>query len=119
MALRIDEAFAEAHASLGHALLHNWEWEGAEEELRRAIGLNPGYPSAHHWYSEHLTAMGRSDESISELRLAGELDPLSLVISADLGRAFYYARRYEEVFAQESRTLEMDSNFWLSYINLG
>jgi len=119
MALRIDEAFAEAHASLGHAMLHNWEWDEAERELKRAIELNPGYPSARHWYSEHLTAMGRCDESIAELKLAAELDPLSLVISADLGRAYYYAREYDQVMKQEARTLEMDSNFWLSHINLG
>jgi TolB-like protein/Tfp pilus assembly protein PilF len=118
-ALSIDEEFAEAHASLGHAKLHDWEWEGAEKELERSIELNPGYPSAHHWYSEHLTAIGRCDESITELKLAGELDPLSLVISADLGRAFYYARQYDQVIKQEARTLEMDSNFWLSHINLG
>jgi tetratricopeptide (TPR) repeat protein len=100
-------------------MLHNWEWDDAERELKRAIELNPGYPSAHHWYSEHLTAIGRRDESIAELKLAGELDPLSLVISADLGRAFYYARDYDQVMIQEVRTLEMDSNFWLSHINLG
>jgi serine/threonine-protein kinase len=64
-------------------------------------------------------AMPCFTESIAELKLAGELDPLSLVISADLGRAFYYARRYDEVIRQEARTLEMDSNFWLSHINLG
>jgi DNA-binding SARP family transcriptional activator/Tfp pilus assembly protein PilF len=118
-ALEIDEGFAEAHASLGHAMLHNWEWGAAEGELKRAIELNPGYPSAHHWYSEHLTAMGRCQESIMELKLAGELDPLSLIISADLGRAFYYARLYDQVMRQEARTLEMDANFWLSHINLG
>src|SRR5262249_49170597 len=119
MALKIDEEFAEAHASLGHAMLHNWEWNEAEGELERAIALNPAYPSARHWYSELLTAMGRCDESIEELRLAGELDPLSLVISADLGRAFYYAREYNQALKQEARTLEMDSHFWLSHINLG
>jgi TolB-like protein/Tfp pilus assembly protein PilF len=119
MALKIDEKFAEAHASLGHAMLHNWEWVEGERELKRAIELNPGYASAHHWYSEHLSAMGRCDESIRELKLAGELDPLSLVISADLGRAFYYAREYDQVIKQEARTLEMDSTFWLSHINLG
>ncbi|HKG21654.1 MAG TPA: BTAD domain-containing putative transcriptional regulator [Blastocatellia bacterium] len=118
-ALEIDEGFAEAHASLGHAMLHNWEWGAAERELKRAIELNPGYPSAHHWYSEHLTAMGRCQESIMELKLAGELDPLSLIISADLGRAFYYARLYDQVMRQEARTLEMDASFWLSHINLG
>ena len=118
-ALAIDDGLAEAHASLGHAMLHNWEWEEGEHELKRAIDLNPGYPSAHHWYSEHLTATGRCDESIRELKLAAELDPLSLVINADLGRAYYYARDYDEVTKQEARTLEMDSTFWLSYINLG
>ena len=118
-ALEIDETFAGAHASLGHAMLHNWEWEDAEKELTRAIALTPGYPSAHHWYSEHLTAMGRCDESIVELKLASALDPLSLIISADLGRAYYYARKYDEVVKQEARTLELDANFWLSHINLG
>ncbi|HWP42962.1 MAG TPA: tetratricopeptide repeat protein, partial [Blastocatellia bacterium] len=119
MALKIDEDFAEAHASLGHAMLHNWEWGDAEKELKRAIALNPGYPSAHHWYSEHLTAMGRCEEAITELKLAERLDPLSLIISADLARAFYYARDYDEVMKQEARTLEMDPDFWLSHINLG
>jgi len=119
VALQIDEEFAEAHASLGHAMLHNWEWSDAEIRLRKAIELNPGYPSAHHWYSEHLTAMGRCDESIAELELAGGLDPLSLIISADLGRAFYYARQYDQVQTQEARTLEMDPLFWLSYLNVG
>jgi TolB-like protein/Flp pilus assembly protein TadD len=118
-ALKNDEEFAEAHASLGHAMLHNWEWRDAERELKRAIELNPGYPSAHHWYSEHLTAMGRCDESIAELKQAAALDPLSLVISADLGRAYYYARRYDQVIRHEARTLEMDEEFWLSHINLG
>ena len=119
MALELDSKSAEAHASLGHASLHNWEWDDAEKELQKAIELNPSYPSAHHWYSEHLTAMGRFDESISELKLAARLDPLSLIISADLGRAYYYARKYDDVMKQEARTLEMDSNFWLSHINLG
>jgi TolB-like protein/Flp pilus assembly protein TadD len=118
-ALQIDEDFAEAHASLGHALLHNWEWTDAEKALTRALELNPAYPSAHHWYSEHLTALGRCDESISELKLAGSLDPLSLVISADLGRAYYYARQYDQVMKQEARTLEMDPKFWLSHLNVG
>jgi len=48
----------EAHASLGHAMLHNWEWEHGERELKRAIELNAGYASAHHWYSEHFDGDG-------------------------------------------------------------
>ena len=118
-ALEIDPKLAEAHASLGHALLHNWEWKESEDELRTAIQLNPRYASAHHWYSEYLTAMGDFDQSIEELSLAGELDPLSLIIRADLGRAFYYARQYDRVVEHERVTLEMDPTFWLSHLNLG
>ena len=118
-ALEIDERLAEAHASLGHAMLHNWDWVDAEFELKRAIELNSGYSSAHHWYSEHLSAMGRCDESIAELNLAAALDPLSLIINADLGRAYYYARQYDQGIKQEAQTLEMDPHFWLSHINLG
>jgi len=118
-ALEIDEGLAEAHASLGHAMLHNWEWMNAEIELKRAIEINSGYSSAHHWYSEHLTAMGRCDESIAELKVAAALDPLSLIINADLGRAYYYARQYDQGIKQEAQTLEMDPKFWLSHINLG
>jgi TolB-like protein/Flp pilus assembly protein TadD len=118
-ALEIEPMLAEAHASLGHALLHNWEWEESEKELRTAMRLNARYASAHHWYSEYLTAMGSFDSSIEELSLAGELDPLSLIIRADLGRAFYYARQYDRVIDQEMGTLEMDPTFWLSHLNLG
>src|SRR6185295_13771497 len=53
-ALEIDEELGEAHTSHAHALLHNWEWVEAEKEFKRAIDLNPGYPSAHHWYGEYL-----------------------------------------------------------------
>jgi TolB-like protein/Tfp pilus assembly protein PilF len=118
-ALEIDPHLAEAHASLGHALLHNFEWKESERELRTAMRLNARYASAHHWYSEYLTAIGRFEESIEELSLAGELDPLSLIIRADLGRAFYYARKYDRVFEHERGTLEMDPTFWLSHLNLG
>lgn len=118
-ALEIDPLLAEAHASIGHALLHNFEWEAGKKELQTAIRLNPRYPSAHHWYSEYLMAIGDFRKSIEQLKFAGELDPLSLIIRADLGRAFYYAREYDRVLEQEIGTLEMDQSFWLSHLNLG
>ena len=119
MALKIDEELAEAHASLGHAMLHNWEWSESEKEFKRAIELNPNYPSAHHWYSEYLAAMGRLGEAIGAAKRARDLDPLSLAISADLSDALYLARRYDESIEEATKTLEMDPHFWLSHINLG
>jgi hypothetical protein len=64
--------------------LYDWDWASADKEYQRAIALNPGYATAHHWYAWHLIVMGRNREGIFELRKAESLDPLSLIISADL-----------------------------------
>ena len=91
-ALRIDATIAEAHTSL--ALTHpyyDWDWAAAETGFQRALELNPNYATAHHWYHEYLTAMGRFDEQMSEILHAEELDPLSLIINTDVGWGLYYA----------------------------
>jgi eukaryotic-like serine/threonine-protein kinase len=118
-ALALDEALAEAHNSLAHLSLHDWEWRAAEREFRRAIELDPSYVPAHHWYSLCLTALGRVDEAVAAIRKAQTLDPLSIRINADVGMALFAARRYDEAVAQERRTIELDSSFRVSYWIMG
>jgi len=119
-ALALDDGLGEAHASLAYAFdLYVWNWEAAETEYRRAIELNPGYPSAHQWYSWHLLMMGRNRESIQELRIAESLDPLSLIISADLADAFCVLRLYDEAVKQSKKALELDPNFAVGHYELG
>jgi tetratricopeptide (TPR) repeat protein len=72
------------------------------EHFRRAIDLNPSYAIAHHWFGEFLILMTRFDEGMAELKEAERLDPLSLSIEAELARALYRARRYDESIAQPS-----------------
>ncbi len=111
-ALEIDDTLAEAHASLGLVkVFYDWDWAGAETEYRRAIDLNPGYASAHHWYGWYLALMGRLDQATGEMQRAQELDPLSLEITADLGLSFFFARQYERAIEQFQKALEMDQNF--------
>jgi len=75
--LEIEET-AEAHASLGWAIIHDdFDTFSAEKEFRRAIELNPRYPSAHQWYAHLLGYMKRSDQSLQEATQALQLDPLS------------------------------------------
>jgi serine/threonine protein kinase/TolB-like protein/Flp pilus assembly protein TadD len=110
-ALAMDEELAEAHASLGLVkAFYEWDWAGAENEYKRAIELNPGYASAHHWYGWYLALMGRLTEAIAEVRQASELDPLSLEINSDLGLSFFFARQYERAIEQFEKALEMDPN---------
>jgi tetratricopeptide (TPR) repeat protein len=96
-----------------------WNWEAAETEYKRAIELNPGYPLAHQWYSWHLLMMGRNHESIRELRKAESLDPLSLIISADLADAFCVFRLYDEAVEQSKKALALDPNFAVGHYELG
>ena len=53
-ALELDDTLAQAHATL--AVTHekfDWDFSAAEKEFRRAIELDPRYPTAHQWYSLH------------------------------------------------------------------
>ena len=119
-ALALDESLADAHTSLAFALdLYGWDWGAAETEYKRAIKLNPGYATAHHWYAWHLMVMGRNSEGISELRKAQSLDPLSLIIGADLADALCIAHLYDEAVQQGRKTLEMEPNFAVAHYELG
>jgi tetratricopeptide (TPR) repeat protein len=97
----------------------DWNWAESEREFRRAIELNPGYVTAHHWYGDvYLSAMGRDQEAIAEMRRALELDPTSLILNTDLGWCYIAARRWDEAITQLRLTIEMDPNFWPAYHNL-
>lgn len=116
-ALEIDDNLSEAHTSLAWIRMsYDWEWSSAESEFKRAIELNPGYANAHFFYSVYLAAMGRHDESIVEAKRAQVLDPLALMISANLGMRFYYARQYDRAIEQFQRTLEMDANYVVAHL---
>ena len=111
-ALQMDDRLAEAHTSLAKIKLSfEWDWAGAETEFRKAIELGPGYATAHQWYGVYLSEMGRHDESLSERKRAQELDPLSLSIGTGLGRAYFWARRYDEGLAHLQQTLEKDPQY--------
>ncbi len=120
-ALAIDETLAEAHVSLAMVQKeYDWDWAAAGRGYERALELNPNYAVAHQWYGEYLAALGRHAEAIAAFRRAIDLDPLSLIIHATLGRhGYYFARRYDEAVAQLRKTLEMDENFWVARLWLG
>jgi TolB-like protein/Flp pilus assembly protein TadD len=119
-ALQLDDALADAHASLGFVLLlYDWNPAQAEKEFRRAIELDPNYSTAHHWYAYDLAALKRSDESVVEIRRALELDPLSPIINTDVAQILLLARRNDEAIAQCQKTIELDPQFNQVYWYLG
>jgi serine/threonine protein kinase/tetratricopeptide (TPR) repeat protein len=119
-ALEIDSNLAEARTSLAWIKMeYDWDWGGAEREFKRAIELNPGYATAHRWYSRYLMYMARFDEAIEEIKHALELDPLSLVNNSAVGSVLYYARQYDRAIEALRKTIEMDPNFSNNHLYLG
>jgi TolB-like protein/DNA-binding winged helix-turn-helix (wHTH) protein/tetratricopeptide (TPR) repeat protein len=119
-ALELDNTLGEAHISLAFCLDgFDWDWESAGREFRRGIELNPGYATGHHWYAWHLTVLGRNDEAISEMKKAEDLDPLSLIISAELAEEFLIAHRYDEAIKQSRKTMALDPFFAVAHFELG
>jgi TolB-like protein/DNA-binding winged helix-turn-helix (wHTH) protein/Flp pilus assembly protein TadD len=119
-ALALNGDLGEAHASLALCLKSfDWDWKSAEMELRRALELNPNYASAHQWYGWLLMILTRNNDGISELKKAEALDPLSLIISADIADAFLIDHRHTAAVQQSWRTIEMDPTFAMAHFQLG
>ena len=111
-ALALDPELPEAHAAL--ATLHkvyDWDWERAGARFRRALEIKPSCATARRLYASYLGGLGRSQDALSEMEVAQALDPLSLVISTELGWLLYLGRRFEEAAEQSRKTLEMEPRF--------
>ena len=100
-AVALDSSLAEAHTSLAVMYLeYDHDRAAAEREYRRAIEINPGYATAHHWYALFLVAGGRFAEATAEVEVARRLDPLSRIINAAAGTVRLFARDYESAIAE-------------------
>jgi TolB-like protein/DNA-binding winged helix-turn-helix (wHTH) protein/Flp pilus assembly protein TadD len=111
-ALELDDSLAEAHASLGFCLEgFNWDFAAADKEFHRAIELNPGYATAHHWYAWHLSLIGQNREAIAEMKKAQSLDPVSPVVNADLAELLLISHLPDESIEQNRKTIEMNPGF--------
>jgi eukaryotic-like serine/threonine-protein kinase len=116
-ALEIDPSLPEAHASLALVKTHyEWDWSGAEQEFKEAVRLNPSYETAYRWYGGALVVTGRSEEAIAAARRAQQLDPTSVINSADVGFELYRARRYNEAVDQLRKAEEMDSEYYPAHV---
>jgi eukaryotic-like serine/threonine-protein kinase len=119
-ALGLDKNLAEAYPAIALVKIYSqWDWDGAESDFKRAIQLKPSYATAHHWYSILLRDRGRFQESIAEARRAVELDPLSLIVNANLGDVYFFARRYDEAIRQHRAGRDLDPGFAPTHLYLG
>ena len=119
-ALSLDPTLVEAETTLAFVTFYyDWDWTGAEARLKRILERRPEYAIARHWYAEYLSAMGRHDEALREIRRARESDPLSPILRVMEGYVLYYARRYESALESLQKALPLDPDFALVHSWLG
>jgi TolB-like protein/DNA-binding winged helix-turn-helix (wHTH) protein len=122
-AVDLDASLSEAHANLGAVrFLFEWDWAGAEAELKRAVDLEQGTTDARVWYGVFLAQMGRSEESLAQFRDAEAIDPLSVPVHVNAGWAYFVARRNAEAIAEWRKALDLEptlatahTSIWVAY----
>jgi TolB-like protein/Tfp pilus assembly protein PilF len=118
-ALDLDSELGDAHGSLAHVRLHDWDWEGLDKDFQRAIALDPAQPIVYYWYGEFLMSLGRPQEAIAMTQRAQRADPLSPVIGASLAMILYLARRYDQAVNVLERTQEIHPDHFLPHLRMG
>jgi serine/threonine-protein kinase len=119
-ALELDDGLDEAHSALARVrFYYEWAWEEAESEFRRAIDLKPNNAESHQQYGISLACIGRCDEAISEAGKALELDPLSLLVSLQVGWVYLLCDRLDDVLKLDRNILEREPNFHGAYWQMG
>jgi tetratricopeptide (TPR) repeat protein len=119
-AVMLDDQSAQARTSLAHAKARaHWSWLDAELEFQRAIKLDPGYATSHHWYTRCcLVPLGRLDEARDEVLLAHSLDPVSSIIAREVASIHYYRRDFEAALAHCDQAIELNPHFPHAYFIL-
>ncbi|HJR35371.1 MAG TPA: protein kinase [Gemmatimonadales bacterium] len=119
-ALRLDPDLVEAMTSIGKVLCwYEWNFSDAEQQLRRAVLLNPNYTEAHWTFGSVLPAVGALGEAIAEMRKAITLDPLHPHHSRWLGRFLLFAKDYDAAITQSQKTIELHADYFHAYLDTG
>jgi adenylate cyclase len=110
-ALELDNQLPSAHFVIAAAYSQEWRWQDAEKEFQRAMQLDPNDALGRQWYSNYLLTLGRFQEAINEQEQARAVDPFSPLINANLAKAFYYARQFDQAIVQARETLKLDPKY--------
>jgi TolB-like protein/DNA-binding winged helix-turn-helix (wHTH) protein/tetratricopeptide (TPR) repeat protein len=118
-AVSLDNGSADAHTAIGLLDEGEWKWQEAGLEYETAIRLNPNLARAHQLYAAYLSAIRRHDESVRQMLLAQQLDPISLIIRTNVGVVLERAHRFEDAAAACGRVLDLDPGFAPAHMCLG
>jgi TolB-like protein/Tfp pilus assembly protein PilF len=115
-AIEIDDTLAAGHAQLGYIAFWDWDWGTSENELKRALELDPDSAETHFFYAHLLSNTGRHAQALTEAKHAQELDPLNMKINVLEGHFLMCAGKIDEAVSRLQKTLELDQSFWFAHM---
>ncbi len=118
-AIALDDRLAEPHSTLGMINKFGWKWKESEIEFKRAIEINPNYPTAYHWYSILLRSLARFDETAAAIKQAEKLDPLSSIIGVNVSDSQQMLNDHNSSVETMLKIIELDPTFSAAHENLG
>ena len=99
-AIQIDSSAGEGHISLGIIkLAHDWDWAGAEQELRRGGELSPNSAYVRHWYAHYLECTGRLPEANARMLEVLDADPLSMMLLEDVYQEYIWTHQWDRALS--------------------
>lgn len=108
-ALELDPSLGEAYAALGILrLFFDWDWDGAEQALRRAIALNPNDAHAWHHLANFFDSTGRFAEAIEARERSVQLDPLNARTRFTLGSDYLAVGNHERAIEEFRHASRLD-----------
>ena len=119
-ALELDGQLAEAHAALAYIrTYYDWDWRDAGKEFELALAGYPGNASLRHRFSRYLSSLGRTDEALVHMQRARELDPLSLIIQANVGVIHYFGRQFTASLQSLQQLAAAEPEFPVAHWGIG
>ena len=116
-ALQLDDTLTEAHCLLAWHKFSYFDWAGAENEIKRALELNPNSSSANSTYFYYMVAIGRAGEGLRYAIRSKELD--SNPNPGEFAFAYFLARQYDKAIESFEKNLEKNPNNAHAHILLG
>jgi eukaryotic-like serine/threonine-protein kinase len=119
-ALELDAIMARPHAVLGYnEMLYDWDFAGGEAEFKKALELDTNDATARLWYAISIGLIGgREQEALAEVNRAHQLDPLSPIISTDVGFIHNLARQYDEAIVICKKVVNENPTFAMAHFFL-
>jgi eukaryotic-like serine/threonine-protein kinase len=120
-ALALDSTLADAHRVRALiAMNHDWDRNGSEEALTRALQLGPGSAAAHLWNAWRLALLERRhDQALIQLEEAERLDPLDLQLKTQIGYVHFFHHDLDRAVDQFERVLALEPAFAFAHYALG